>query len=66
MDFVHNPKTDFEAIDKLDKGQAKEQVRALREAINYHDYLYYVKNKPEISDATYDKLFSRLQAIEAQ
>lgn len=66
MDFVHNPKTDFEAIDKLDKGQAKEQVCALREAINYHDYLYYVKNKPEISDAAYDKLFSRLQAIEAQ
>jgi DNA ligase (NAD+) len=36
----------------------------LREGINYHDYLYYVKNRPEISDAVYDKLFHRLEKLE--
>ena len=33
-------------------------------AIEYHDFLYYVKNSPEISDAIYDKLFRRLEALE--
>ena len=28
-------------------------MQALREGIEYHDHLYYVKNKPEISDAVY-------------
>lgn len=64
MDFKKNPKTTFKDIDKLDKNEARKEVEALREAINYHDHLYYVKNKPEISDATYDKLFHRLEQME--
>jgi DNA ligase (NAD+) len=42
------------------------QVRAeeLRSQINYHDYLYYVKTAPEVSDAEYDELMRRLRAIE--
>ncbi|TMB97030.1 MAG: NAD-dependent DNA ligase LigA, partial [Chloroflexi bacterium] len=36
----------------------------LRSQINYHDYLYYVKNEPEISDAEYDELMRRLRVIE--
>ncbi|MFP3870923.1 MAG: helix-hairpin-helix domain-containing protein [Syntrophobacteria bacterium] len=39
-------------------------MEALREGIDHHDYLYYVKNKPEISDAVYDRLFHRLQQLE--
>lgn len=39
-------------------------MEALRQEIRHHDYLYYVKNAPEISDAEYDKRFSRLQALE--
>jgi len=64
MDFKKNPSTDFKAIDKVGKEEAKEEIEALKEGIEYHNYLYYVKNKPEISDATYDKLFKRLQELE--
>lgn len=64
MDFKKNPKTDFEPAHKLSKEEARQEVEALREGIDHHDYLYYVKNKPEISDAAYDKLFRRLQKLE--
>ena len=64
MDFKRNPKTNFNSIDKLSERQAAEQIQALSEAIDYHDYLYYVKNNPRISDAAYDKLFKRLQELE--
>ena len=64
MDFRHNPKTDFRDPEGLSKEEAAEQVEALREGIEHHDYLYYVKNDPEVSDATYDRLFARLQELE--
>ncbi len=64
MDFKKNPKTKFKSPEKLTKKQVSEQIKTLREAIDYHDYLYYVKNKPKISDATYDKLFQRLHELE--
>jgi DNA ligase (NAD+) len=58
------PDTDFSDIDALSEKQAAEEVQSLRETIAHHDYLYYVKNRPEISDAAYDKLFQRLQDLE--
>ncbi len=64
MDFKKNPKTDFKPVGKLNKEQARREIEALREAIEYHDYLYYVKDQPAISDETYDKLFRRLQELE--
>lgn len=64
MDFKKNPRTDFKDIEKLNKDAAKAEIEALREGIEYHNYLYYVKNQPEISDATYDKLLKRLQELE--
>jgi len=64
MPFKKNPKTDFKDVEKLDKKEAKEQIEALREGIEYHDHRYYVENRPEISDALYDKLFRRLQQLE--
>ncbi len=64
MDFKKNPKADFGDVEELGKKEAKEEIKALREGIDYHDYLYYVKNQPEISDALYDKLFHRLQELE--
>jgi DNA ligase (NAD+) len=64
MDFRKNPKTAFKDVSKLTEDEAREQIEALRTGIEYHDYLYYVKNVPEISDATYDKLLKRLQELE--
>ena len=64
MDFKKNPKTDFEDSDNLSQEEAAEEVEALREGIEYHNDLYYVKNQPTIADATYDKLFKRLQELE--
>lgn len=42
----------------------RERIARLREAIRRHDYLYYVKDKPEISDSEYDRLFRELVELE--
>lgn len=44
--------------------QARLAAEELRSEINRHDYLYYVLNQPEISDAEYDELMRKLRAIE--
>jgi DNA ligase (NAD+) len=36
----------------------------LREEIRRHDYLYYVLDRPEISDQRYDRLFDELRRLE--
>jgi len=36
----------------------------LKELIRYHDYLYYVKDMPELTDGQYDELFQELVSIE--
>jgi DNA ligase (NAD+) len=64
VDFKKNPRTDFKNIDDLTPKEACREAAALREGIDYHDYLYYVKNRPEIADAVYDKLFQRLEKLE--
>lgn len=40
------------------------RLMALRDEIRRHDHLYYVKAKPEISDAAYDRLFRELTELE--
>ena len=40
------------------------KIEKLREEINYHNYLYYVLDNPEISDQEYDRLFDQLVALE--
>lgn len=62
--YVKDSSVDFEPLKNLSKEKAEKQVKQLREAIEYHDYLYYQKHDPVISDKTYDKLFSRLQNLE--
>ncbi len=51
-------------IKRLKEDEAREEIEKLREEINYHNYRYYVLQSPVISDAEYDRLFRRLQAIE--
>ncbi|MEK7272719.1 MAG: NAD-dependent DNA ligase LigA, partial [Nitrospirota bacterium] len=41
-----------------------EQLDWLRQEIRRHDYLYYVKARPEISDGEYDRLFKDLSDLE--
>jgi len=42
----------------------RKEIEWLRKEINRHNYLYYVLNSPEISDAEYDALFDRLLELE--
>ena len=41
------------------------RARELRRALRHHSYLYYVRNRPEISDERFDELFRELKALEA-
>jgi DNA ligase (NAD+) len=45
---------------------ADNKVEALREKIRHHEYLYYVLDQPEISDADFDKLMRELKDLEAE
>ena len=48
----------------LSQDQAEAQAQALRRMIRRHDHLYYVEARPEIADGEYDRLYSRLTALE--
>lgn len=52
--------------EKLSRREAAAEHKRLAAAIAHHDSLYYQRDAPEISDAEYDELRLRLQAIEAQ
>jgi DNA ligase (NAD+) len=64
MDLKNNPPAVFKDLKKLTPARARGEVEALREAIDHHNYLYYVKSDPKIADAAYDRLFRRLQELE--
>ncbi|MBZ9569606.1 NAD-dependent DNA ligase LigA [Patescibacteria group bacterium] len=51
---------------KLTKSEAKRRIEKLRDEIQHHDYLYYVLDKPGISDAAYDSLKRELIELEKQ
>src|SRR5579872_5405217 len=44
----------------------KKGIESLRDKIRHHEYLYYVLDRPEISDAEFDKLMQRLKDLERQ
>ncbi len=44
----------------------EKKIEALREKIRRHEYLYYVLDQPEISDAEFDKLMRELKDLEAE
>ncbi|MDM0013219.1 NAD-dependent DNA ligase LigA [Variovorax sp. J22P168] len=45
---------------------ALREATRLSEQLHRHAHLYYVLDAPELPDAEYDKLFRRLQALEAE
>ena len=42
------------------------QIQSLRNAINHHNHLYYVLDRPEISDFEFDQMLKELQQLESQ
>ena len=50
----------------MNRKQAEARIAKLQTAIRHHDYLYYVEDRPEISDADYDKQYRELVALEEQ
>jgi DNA ligase (NAD+) len=42
------------------------QIQELRDELRRHEHLYYVLDKPEITDAEYDTMMRRLQELETQ
>jgi len=48
----------------MSQKDVKDQIEKLRETIRRHDHLYYVLNKPEISDQEYDSLYRKLKDLE--
>ncbi|PTL35597.1 DNA ligase (NAD(+)) LigA [Candidatus Methylomirabilis limnetica] len=49
-----------------DTSQLRAQAEELRRLILRHEYLYYVLDRPEITDAEFDKLFQRLTHLETE
>lgn len=48
----------------LSPQQAKKRISELVTLIREHDHLYYLKQKPKISDAEYDRFFQELKNLE--
>ncbi len=46
--------------------QATERIARLRSEIRHHEYLYYVEDRPVISDTEFDRLFHELEELEKE
>lgn len=46
--------------------ETEKKIKELRQAINNHDYRYYVLADPVISDEEYDKLYKELEKLELE
>jgi len=51
-------------VTRKDSDKAAAEAERLRDEIDRHNYRYHVLDDPEISDAEYDKLMRRLEALE--
>jgi len=49
---------------QVDIDRVAARIAELRHKLEYHNYLYYVKDTPEISDAEYDRMFRELLELE--
>jgi len=50
----------------MNRAEAQKRIAELRQEIRRHDHLYYVLDKPVISDRDYDRLYSELKELEGQ
>lgn len=48
----------------MNKDEAKNKIEQLTKALHHHNYLYYVKVAPEISDFEFDQLLKELNDLE--
>jgi DNA ligase (NAD+) len=48
----------------MTREQAAERISKLRSEIRHHEYLYYVEDRPAISDEEFDRLFHQLEDLE--
>lgn len=55
----------MDMIDRMDK-TIVQRIEKLRQELDRHRYLYYVLDKPEISDEAYDSLFAELEKLEQE
>ena len=54
------------AVEALTEAQAKSELKRLAAEIGAHDRRYYQEDAPTVSDAAYDALRRRNEAIEAR
>ena len=45
-------------------GETEQKIARLREAIEQHNYAYYVLDDPRVPDAEYDRLMRQLGSLE--
>jgi DNA ligase (NAD+) len=50
----------------MTRNQAARRIAKLRTEIRHHEYLYYVEDRPAISDEEFDRLFRELEALEGE
>jgi DNA ligase (NAD+) len=43
-----------------------QEIQELRDQLRHHEYLYYVEDAPELTDAQYDALMNRLKGLEQE
>lgn len=46
--------------------EARTRIEQLRKELDHHNYQYYIKDAPEISDLQFDQLLEELQKLEAE
>lgn len=65
MNHKNSEELNFDQSDfTSDKLDIINKMKELAQKIEHHNYLYYVLNKPEISDAEFDDLFNQLKSLE--